>query len=109
MFVHLTLARYFNHTEIEVTPEFLDVRHGPVPGWDKNQTLPVDELERFYCYNKDRYSNCVGAMTKGGNIVDLVRQLPSFTQALFIKQELERWLKIGQDKRTQLFSASKER
>jgi hypothetical protein len=108
MFVHLTLARHLNHTAIEVTSEFLDVRHGPVPGWAKNQTLAVDELERFYCYNKVRSSNCVGALTKEGSIADLVRQLPSYAQAFFIKQELESWLKTRREKGRRLRSSCKE-
>jgi hypothetical protein len=115
LFVYLSLARFLNRTVIEVTPEFLTVRHGPVP-WPGDLTLPVDELKRFYCYNKGSRAtsgciqfNCVGAMTKGGSIVDLVIRLPDIAQALVIKQALECWLKIGQENRAQLYSASKKR
>ena len=46
-----------------------------------------DEQGRTYVYG-------VHARTKGGSKVDLVTDLDG-AQALFIKQELERWLKIG--------------
>ncbi len=100
LLVYATLAGLLNRTVIKVTSEFLTVWHGPVPWWG-NRRLRVDELDRLYCdkdttSGKDRGSRffSVNALTKGASKVDLVTDLDNPTEALFIKQELERWLKI---------------
>jgi hypothetical protein len=97
-----TLAALLNRTVITVTSEFFIVRHGPVPWWG-NRKLPTDELDRLYC-DKDaeskekkgghcRYS--VFAQTKEASTVELVNDLQERDQALFIVQEVERWLNKG--------------
>lgn len=98
--VYATLAGFLNRTVIQVTSEFLTVRHGPVPWWD-NRRLPIDDIERLSC-RKDAdagehariYVYAVAALTKGASKVDLLTHLDR-AQARFIHQELERWLKIG--------------
>jgi len=98
-FIYVTLTVLLNRTLIKVTSEFITVRHGPLPWWG-NRSLPIDELEGLYCYKhtyrKDSASAwyCVNAMTKGAKKVELVTDLHNVAEALFIKQELERWLKI---------------
>jgi hypothetical protein len=100
LLIYATLAGLLNRTVIKVTSEFLSVRHGPVPWWG-NRRLPVDGLERLSC-DKDTdpetqkwtYVYGVHALTKGGSKVDLVTELDR-AQALFIKEELERWLNIN--------------
>jgi hypothetical protein len=101
LLVYGTLAGLLNRTVIKLTSEFLTVWHGPVPWWG-NQRLPVNELERFACHKdtasgKDGGSRffSVHARRKGGGTVELVTDLDNPAQALFIKQELERWLKIN--------------
>jgi hypothetical protein len=97
LLVYATLAGLLNRTVIKVTSEFLTVRNGPVPWWG-NRRLPIDELERLYC-EKDTdpekqgwtYVYGVHALTKAASKVDLVTELER-AQALFIKQELDRWL-----------------
>jgi hypothetical protein len=99
LLVYATLAGFLNRTVIKVTSELLTVRHGPVPWWG-NRRLPIDELERLYCDQDTdsaerghRYVYRVNALTKGASKVDLVTELDR-AQALFIKQELARWLNI---------------
>jgi hypothetical protein len=100
LLVYATLAGLLNRTVIKATSECLTVRNGPVPWWG-NRRLLVDQLERLVC-QKDAaeaghgwiYVYCVNALTKEGGKVDLITELDS-AQALFVKQELERWLKIG--------------
>ena len=97
--VYATLAVLVNNTVVKVTSEFLTVKHGPLPWWG-NRSLPIDELERLCCYKHTRkdsasVSYSVDALTNGGNKIDLVRDLLNVAEALFIKQELERWLKIN--------------
>jgi hypothetical protein len=97
LLVYGTLAGLLNRTVVKVTSEFVTARNGPVPWWG-NRRLPIDEIERLFC-DRDpdaadsRSSNVcrVNAQTKAGSQVDLVTELDR-AQALFIKQELERWL-----------------
>jgi hypothetical protein len=99
--IYLTLAAVLNRTVITVTSESITVRTGPLP-WSGNRSLPSDELEHLYC---DKVSDeeegarsssySVKGLTKGGSEVELVTDLDTRSEALFIIQELERWLKIG--------------
>jgi hypothetical protein len=106
---YATLAGLLNRTVIQVTPEFLTVRNGPVPWWG-NRRLAVDEIERLYCGRHsssgeegEGYFSGVKAMTKGGGKVEVVTDLDEPAQARFIKQELERWLQIpGHPDRTMI-------
>jgi hypothetical protein len=100
--VYATLAGLLNRTVVTVTSEFVTVRQGPVPWWG-NRRLPIDEIERLYCDQETDsaergciYGYRVNALTKAASKVDLVAELDS-AQALFIKQELERWLNIEDD------------
>jgi hypothetical protein len=72
-----------------------------VPWWG-NRTLAVDQLEGLSCNKgwdaregRERSDYVVTARVKGGSQVELVTDLYDPTQARFIRQELERWLKAG--------------
>jgi hypothetical protein len=100
LLVYATLAGFLNRTVIKVTSESLTIRHGPVPWWG-NRSLPIDRLERLYCKKDTADSEdagectyCVNALTNRGDKVDLVEDLHDLAEALFIKHEIERWLKI---------------
>ena len=102
--IYATLAGFLNRTVIKVTSELLTVWQGPVPYWGSHRSVPIDELERLDCdkaidpeTDKEKhgpYVYGVYALTKEGNKVDLVTGLDR-AEALFVQQELERWLKIG--------------
>jgi hypothetical protein len=99
--VYATLGGLLNRTVIQVTSEFITVRQGPVPWWG-NRRLPLDEIERLDCDRETdpeerggRYDYCVQAQTRTASKVDLVSDLDR-AQALFIKQELERWLNLDE-------------
>ena len=97
LLVYATLAGLLNRTVIKAGSEFIIVRHGPVPWWG-NRRRRIAELERLYC-EKDTDPETEGwthvygvyALTKEAGKVDLITDLDS-AEALFIKQELERWL-----------------
>jgi hypothetical protein len=97
LLIYATLAGLLNRTVIKVTSEWLTVRNGPVP-WFGNRSLRIDELERL-SWDKEEdakeqwiYVYGVYGLTKGGGKVDLVTELDD-AQALFIKQEIECWLR----------------
>jgi hypothetical protein len=98
LLVYATLAGLLNRTVITVTSERLTVWHGPVPWWG-NRKLPLDELERLSCHKDTApesqggtYVYGVKVLTKGAGEVDFITDLDS-AQALFVKQEVERWLR----------------
>jgi hypothetical protein len=98
LLLYATLAGFLNRTVIKVTSESLTVRNGPVP-WFGNRSMRIDELERLSCENETDpesqswiYTYGVYGLTKGGGKVDLITELDD-AQALFIKQELECWLR----------------
>jgi hypothetical protein len=100
LLVYATLAGLLNRTIINVTSELLTVRHGPVPWWGIRR-LPVNEVERLACCKDtdpetQRWSRVYGvrALTRESRSVDLITELDR-ARALFIKQEVERWLNIG--------------
>jgi hypothetical protein len=95
--VYATLAGFLNRTVIRVTSESLTVWNGPVPWWG-NRRLSVDEIGRLYCDRETEgvgrrwiYVYRVNALTTGESKVALVTELDC-AQALFIRQELGRWL-----------------
>lgn len=98
--VYATLAGLLNHTTINVTSELLTVRHGPVPWWG-NRKVAVNEIEGLECRKntdpkRQRHSRVYGVhvLTKEGDSVDLITDIDR-DRALFIKQEVERWLGLG--------------
>jgi hypothetical protein len=98
--VYVTLIRLLNRTVINLTSEFLTIRHVPFPWWG-NTRLPVDELDRLYCHRDaslakrgGRYFYTLNAAVKGGTTLELVKDFPNPAEPLFIKQKLERWLRM---------------
>jgi hypothetical protein len=98
---YYTVAGLLNRTLIKLTSESVVVRHGPVPWWSGNRQLPTDEIERLFC-DKDReeadrgwrFIYRVNVLTRDGNKTQLIDDLDR-QQAFFVKQQLERWLKLA--------------
>lgn len=95
-----TLAGFLNTTVIRVQQGLLEVRSGPLP-WPGNKTLPADELEQIYCQehvsrnkNGSQTSYQVLCLRRGNVRETLLKGCSSAEQALFIEQELERFLHL---------------
>ena len=98
---YFTLAGFLNRTTLELTPDALTVRHGPIP-WGGNLTLPVLELVQFYC--QERYQPTrrgrplltfqLCAVLKDGRKVSVLTGLDEREHVLFLEQTLEKWLDI---------------
>jgi hypothetical protein len=94
--LYATLALLLNRTVIRVTSELVTVRHGPLP-LRRNRSLQTNELERLYCATVKNRKSCsytVGGELKGPTKIDLITNINNLAEALFIKQEVERWLAI---------------
>ncbi len=97
---YYTLALLINITEIKVGPQQLTIRHGPLP-WRGNKNLAPADIKQLYCKEKisrgRRSANVtyeVRAITSMDTREDLVTGLSNAEEALFLEQEIERFLNI---------------
>lgn len=98
---YLSLASFVNITTITVTPQEIDVRHRPLPMLGL-QTLPASHLAQLYCVqkaayyvnNRPVYAYDVCAILNNQRRESLLTGLDSIEQALYIEQEIERYLQI---------------
>jgi hypothetical protein len=95
-----TLAGLLNTTTIRARRGLIEIRSGPIP-CGGNATIPTDDLTQLYCKeqtshskNGTSYSYQVLAVTKANVRKTLLKGLNEAEQALFIEQELERFLEI---------------
>jgi hypothetical protein len=97
--LYSTTAGLINKTTVRVGFERITVRHGPVPYFGK--TISAMDIKQLYSKEKTSYSSRqrsvsyeIHAMTQAGKNVKLVTRLESSEQALFIEQEIEKYLGI---------------
>ncbi len=95
-----TLAGLLNTTTIRARRGLVEITSGPIP-CGGNATLSTDDLAQLYCKesvshskNGTSYSYQVLAVTKANVRKTLLKGLNEADQALFIEQELERFLGI---------------
>jgi hypothetical protein len=96
---YYTACLYVNKTTITVTSLSLEVKHGPLP-YPGNKNLSSESLKQIYC--KQRISSGrsttvnyeVHAINSDDKDVTLLNGLDQSEQALYIEQEIERFLKI---------------
>jgi hypothetical protein len=95
-----TLAGFLNRTILEITPENLSIRFEPLP-WIGKKNIPASELKQLFCKEKiirsknnttARYE--LYAVNAANQQVKLLGNLDEPDIAIFIEQQLERWLKI---------------
>jgi hypothetical protein len=97
---YYTLAGYINKTLVRINYERISVRHRPLPYWG-HKTLLSRDIKQLYSKEKiSRSSNRetityeVHAMTHSGKSIKLVPYMASSEQALFVEQEIEKYLGI---------------
>jgi hypothetical protein len=96
---YYTLAGFLNRTLIRVSPSQLDVSHGPLPWWGSRH-LDSGGIAQVFC--KERITRGktttityeVLAATHAGVQEKLVNGLDNSDQALYLEQEIERFLNI---------------
>jgi hypothetical protein len=94
-----TLAGFVNQTVIRVGQGLLEVQHGPLP-WLGNKTLTAHEIKQLYCQEHTHHGKNGTSVTysveliRNGERETLLKGLNECDQALFVEQELERFLKI---------------
>jgi hypothetical protein len=95
-----TLAGFLNRTTILAELGFLTIQHHPLP-WSGSKQMMTDQIDQLYCKEKvshskngTNYSYEVHAALRDGGQVKLLSGLDVADQALFIEQQLERYLGI---------------
>lgn len=98
--IYATIAGYINKTLITVGSGRLKVEHGPLP-WIGNKQLDAVAIKQLYCKerihrgrNSTSYSYEVHAVTEAGVDEKVVSGLHNSEQALYLEQEIERFLGI---------------
>lgn len=99
---YYVVAGWLNRTYIFVSQSKIAVRHRPIP-WLGNKEIFATDLKQLYAkskiskdpeggYPSETYE--VQAITHSGRNIKLVGDLDSSEQALFIEQEIEKYLNI---------------
>ena len=98
---YLTLCGFVNRTVLEITRDELAVWFEPLP-WIGEKKIKVADLKQLYCKEKvSRGENSTTtqyqlfAVTRDDRQVQLISNLDSPDVALFLEQQIERWLKIS--------------
>jgi hypothetical protein len=98
--LYFTVAGFVNRTVIRVQHGVLEVHSGPLP-WPGNKTFPSHDVEQFYCQehvtrskNGTNTTYEIHAIRRGNTRETLLKGLPEADQALYIEQELERFLRL---------------
>jgi len=97
---YFTVAGFVNRTVIRAGQGMVEVRHGPLP-WPGNKTLTSHQIKQLYSKEKIshgkngvHYTYKVQAVTEGNHRETLLGGLTEVEQALYIEQQLERFLRI---------------
>lgn len=98
--LYYALAHLFNKTTIRVGTPNVEVRHGPIP-WQGNKTLDSGSIKQIYCYerihrgkNSTSFWYEIHAILTSGEREELVTGLDQTRLALYLEQEIERFLGI---------------
>jgi hypothetical protein len=97
---YYVIAGWFNKSTILVSKSALEINHKPIP-WFGNKTLKSTDLKQLYAKEKiNRNKNGtsiiyeVHAILRNERNIKLLSGLESSEQALYIEQEIEKFLKI---------------
>lgn len=97
---YYALAGWFNRTHISISSAAIGVRSGPIP-WPANKQIQSTDVTQLYAKEKISHSRSgisvtyeVRVVTKDGRNVKLVSGLETSEQALYIEQQIEKYLRI---------------
>jgi hypothetical protein len=97
---YYVLCGYLNQTFIRVNYNTLSIKHGPLP-YPGNRTFDTTDIKQIYSKESVAYSRRgrstsyeLRAVTHSGRNVKLLGGLTNSEQALFIEQEVEKYLGI---------------
>jgi len=95
-----TLAGFLNKTVLELTPEWLTIWHEPLP-WVGETRIATREINQLYCTDSVKYNENGSSIhynlimvNSAGRARKIIKGLESKDVAIFMEQQVERWLKI---------------
>lgn len=98
--LYSVLTGFLNTTTITVNKRALTITHGPLP-WPGNKEIQSHDLKQLYCKEhlsasrrSSRFSYEVHAILRNGQQEKLLKGLEDAEQALYMEQEIERFLEI---------------
>ena len=93
-------AGFLNKTNVSVGRGMLEIKHGPIP-WKGNIAIQVADIEQLFVLEKVRHSENsthsayeLHAVMRSGERQLVTRKVENADQALYLEQEIERFLKI---------------
>lgn len=97
---YFALALWMNHTNIFVSAAALEIQHKPLL-WRGNKRIQSTDIKQLYCKehisrsnNSTSVSYAVHGVTHSGRNFKLLTGLDTSEQALYVEQEIERYLGI---------------
>ncbi len=99
--VYLSIATFFNKTQILVSLDIIEIKHHPLP-WFGNKRVETSNIKQLFVKekyrgssnNNPRLSYNVLGLTKEDKQFNLITGLEFSNQALYIEQEVEKYLGI---------------
>ncbi|MCU0794852.1 MAG: hypothetical protein MUF31_02850 [Akkermansiaceae bacterium] len=98
--LYMVIATFCNRTEIRAGSGRLAIQHGPIP-WRGNQVIASTEIVQLFCREKiSRNKNGTSssyeleAVLKGNTRKTLLKSLTAPEHAIYIEQQLEKFLRI---------------
>ncbi|MAT14672.1 MAG: hypothetical protein CMJ46_05305 [Planctomyces sp.] len=100
LLAYYTVATLFNRTTIMVSPHHMLIKHGPIP-WRGAELDDTKDIDQLFCQenihrNKNSTSHTydVKARLASGKEVKLLSRLENVQEAVFLEQQIERFLGI---------------
>jgi hypothetical protein len=97
------VAGLLNRTLIRVSRSEVSIKHGPVP-WPGNKAMTGADLKQLYCKecvsrsrNGTSLTYELQAITHSGRTIKLVGGMDTSEQALYLEQEMEKYLGIADE------------
>jgi hypothetical protein len=94
------IVGFLNTTTISATPNVISIKHGPLPLW-RNKRFASKDILQLYCKKENHWNKLylatmfsVEAIMNDKSNITLLYNLDIAEQALFIEQEVEKFLNI---------------
>ena len=99
--VYLSIATFFNKTQILVSRDTIEIKHRPIP-WFGNKRVEINNLKQLFVKekywgssnNNPKLTYNVHGLTKEDKQFKLITGFKTSNQALYIEQEIEKYLGI---------------
>ncbi len=92
LFVYLPIANLLNKTKLVIKEDKLTITHGPWPTFNTGKSIPVHQIQQIYIVKDYNFDLKVHTSVYGSRY--LLTGISTAQTAVFIEQEIEKFLKI---------------